>query len=67
MTIETRVFGEVSIDPTKIIHFENGIGNLFNGYILGRKVGIIDGDAFFPILNGQILVMAGRGFEFLPA
>ena len=25
MTIETRVFGEVSIDPTKIIHFENGI------------------------------------------
>lgn len=25
MTIETRVFGEVTIDPAKVIHFENGI------------------------------------------
>ena len=25
MIIETRVFGEVDIDPAKIIHFENGI------------------------------------------
>lgn len=25
MTIDTRVFGEVTIDPAKIIHFENGI------------------------------------------
>jgi len=25
MTIETRVFGEITIDPGKIIHFENGI------------------------------------------
>lgn len=25
MTIETRVFGEVTIDSSKIIHFENGI------------------------------------------
>lgn len=25
MTIETRVFGEVTIDDSKIIHFENGI------------------------------------------
>lgn len=25
MTIETRVFGEITIDPAKIIHFENGI------------------------------------------
>ena len=25
MTIETRVFGEISIDPGKIIHFDNGI------------------------------------------
>lgn len=25
MTVETRVFGEVTIDPSKIIHFENGI------------------------------------------
>lgn len=25
MTIETRIFGEVTIDDNKIIHFENGI------------------------------------------
>ena len=25
MILETRVFGEVDIDPAKIIHFENGI------------------------------------------
>ena len=25
MTIETRIFGEVTIDDDKIIHFENGI------------------------------------------
>lgn len=25
MTIDTRVFGEVTIDPSKIIHFEHGI------------------------------------------
>lgn len=25
MTIETRIFGEITIDATKIIHFENGI------------------------------------------
>lgn len=25
MTIQTRVFGEVTIDPKKVIHFENGI------------------------------------------
>lgn len=25
MTIETRVFGEITIDASKIIHFENGI------------------------------------------
>jgi len=25
MTVETRIFGEITIDPEKIIHFENGI------------------------------------------
>ena len=25
MTVETRIFGEVTIDPEKIIHFEGGI------------------------------------------